>query len=145
MSHQQRSQYHNQQQNYQHRQPKQNQQQPGYSPEARREFLWRERVKLEMQVQALLVQSERLSQEWQLLHYRKVSIEQEKPKLAAQIVLSGLVGMRSVSAERLHQYKRERLLQEEARLQQDMIQCESDRIALNAQIEVINIELSLLS
>jgi hypothetical protein len=98
-----------------------------------------------MQVQALLVQSERLSQEWQLLHYRKVSIEQEKPKLAVQIVLSGLAGMRSVSAERLHQYKRERLMQEEARLQQAMIQCESDRIALHAQIEVINVELSLLS
>ena len=119
-------------------------QRPGNPQEHRREFLWRERVKLEMQVQALLVQSERLSQEWQLLHYRKVSIEQEKPKLAVQIVLSGLAGMRSVSAERLHQYKRERLLQEEARLQQAMIQCESDRIALNAQIEVILLELSFL-
>src|SRR6266436_4396071 len=108
MSHQQRSQ-HQHQQHDQHRQPRPDRQQPGYSPEARREFLWRERVKLEMQVQAVIAQSQRLSQEWQLLQYRKVSIEQEKPKLAGQIILSGLAGMRSVSAERLYQYKQKRL------------------------------------
>ena len=142
MSHQQRSQ-HQHQQHYQHRQPRPDRQ-PGSSQEARREFLWRERVKLEMQVQAVIAQSQRLSQEWQLLQYRKVSIEQEKPKLAGQIILSGLAGMRHLPAERLHQYKRERILQEEARLQQAMLQCESDRAALFAQIEVINVELSLL-
>jgi hypothetical protein len=144
MSHQQRSQ-HQHQQHDQHRQPRPDRQQPAYSQEARREFLWRERVKLEMQVQAVIAQSQRLSQEWQLLHYRKASIEQEKPKLAGQIILSGLAGMRHLPAERLHQYKRERILQEEARLQQAMLQCESDRAALFAQIEVINVELSLLS
>ena len=76
MRHQQRSQYHNQQQNYQHRQPKQNQQQPGYSPEARREFLWRERVKLEMQAHALTMRAESLEQEWRVLQHRKASLQQ---------------------------------------------------------------------
>ena len=143
MRHQQRSQHHHQQHNQQ-RQPRPDRQQPATSREVRREFLWRERVKLEMQVQAIIAQSELLSQEWQLLQYHKVRIEQEKPKLAGQIILSGLAGMRHLPAERLHQYKRERVLQEEARLQQAMLQCESDRAALFAQIEVITVELSLL-
>jgi hypothetical protein len=56
----------------------QERQRPGNPLEQRREFLWRERVKLEMQVQALL-------------EHRKADVEQERPKLAAQIVLSGFV------------------------------------------------------
>ena len=142
MRYQQRSQHH--QQHNQHRQPRPDRQQPASFREARREFLWRERVTLEMQVQAVMAQSELLSQEWQLLQYHKVRIEQEKPKLAGQIILSGLAGMRHLPAERLHQYKRERILQEEIRLQQAILQCESDRAALFAQIEVITVELSLL-
>ena len=145
MRHQQRSQYHNQQQNYQHRQPKQNQQQPGYSPEARREFLWRERVKLEMQAHALTLRAEGLEQEWRVLQHRKASLQQQKPKLAVQILLSGLAGMRYLPAERLYHYERERLMQEEERLQQAIIWCQNDLAALQAQIEVIRLELSFLS
>jgi hypothetical protein len=145
----------NQQQSHrqyqQHQQPQPNdhretldRQRPGHPLEHRREFLWRERVKLEMQVQALLALIQSLEQEDCMLQQRKASMEQEKPKLAAQIVLSGLVGARSLSAERLYQYRRERLMQEEERLGQAMIQCQNDLAGLHGQIEVILLELSFL-
>jgi len=140
----------NQQESHrQHHQPNeyrayQDRQRPGNPLEQRREFLWRERVRLEMQVQALLALLQGLEQEWCVLQQRKASVEQEKPKLAAQIVLSGLVGKRSLSAERLYQYRRERLMQEEERLVQAMIRYQSDLAGLQGQIEVICLELSFL-
>ena len=139
----------NQQQSHQQHQPNDHRetldrQRPGNPQEHRREFLWRERVKLEMQVQALLAIIQSLEQERCLLQHRKASVEQEKPKLAAQIVLSGLAGMRSLSAERLYQYRRERLMQEEERLGQAMIRCQNDLAGLHGQIEVILLELSFL-
>ena len=122
----------------------QDRQRPGNPLEQRREFLWRERVKLEMQVQALIALIQSLEQEYCVFQHRKASIEQEKPKLAAQIVLSGLAGTRSLSAERLYQYRRERLMQEEERLGQAMIRYQHDLAGLQGQIEVILLELSFL-
>jgi len=119
-------------------------QQPANPLEQRREFLWRERVKLELQAQALLGQVESLSQQWQRLQSRKAGMQQQKPKLAAQIMLSGLAGNRYLPAERLHLYERERIMQEEERLQQMMMRCNSDLAAIQAQIEVIAVELSFL-
>ena len=120
-------------------------QRPGNLQEHRREFLWRERVKLEMQVQALLALLQSLEEEYCVLQHRKASVEQEKPRLAAQIVLSGLAGTRSLSAERLYQYRRERLMQEEERLGQAMIRYQHELAGLQGQIEVICLELSFLS
>ncbi len=134
-----------QQRNNHHQQQYQNRHQPGNPQEQRREFLWRERVKLEMQVHALLARANGLEQEWHMLQHRKAQAQQQKPKLAVQIVLSGLAGMRSLPAERLFQYERERLVQEEERLQQAKIRCRSDLVALQAQIEVIQLELSFLN
>ena len=135
----------------QHQQPQpndhlayQNRQRPGHPKKQRREFLWRERVKLEMQVQALLALLQSLEQEYCVLQQRKDCMEQEKPKLAAQIVLSGLVGTCSLSAERLYQYRHERLMQEEERLGQALIRYQSDLAGLQGQIEVICLELSFL-
>ena len=140
----------NQQESHrQHHQPNeyrayQDRQRPGNPLEQRREFLWRERVKLEMQVQALLALLQGLEQEWCVLQNCKASVEQEKPKLAAQIVLSGLAGTRALSTERLYLYRHERLMQEEERLVQAMIRYQSDLAGLQGQIEVICLELSFL-
>jgi hypothetical protein len=133
----------------QHQQPNdhrayQDRQRPGNPQEHRREFLWRERVKLEMQVQALLALLQSLEQEYCVLQQRKASMEQEKPKLAAQIVLSGLTGTRSLPTERLFQYRRERLIQEEERIGQAMFRYQHDLAGLHGQIEVILLELSFL-
>ena len=123
----------------------QDRQRPGTVQEHRREFLWRERVKLEMQVQALLAHLLGMEQEWCVLEQRRATLEQEKPKLAAQIVLSGLAGSRSLPAERLYKYRRERLFQEEERLRQAMIRYQGELAGIQGQIEVILLELSFLA
>lgn len=141
-------------QNHQHFQ--RNQQQHTYQPheshhppprnqvDERREFLWRERVRLELQVQALLTRGESLARQWQHLQERKAALGNQLPRVAGQIVLSGLVGIRQLPSERLYFYERERIAQEEYRLQQDIIRCHGDAAGLNAQIEVLDFELSLL-
>jgi hypothetical protein len=111
--------------------------QSGHPQVQRREFLWRERVKLELQVQALLARAESLDQAW-------CALQHQKPKLAAQIVLSGLARTRYLPAERLFHNERERILQEEERLLQAIIFCQGDLAALQAQIEVIQLEPSFL-
>ena len=111
----------------------------------RREFLWRERVKLELQVQTLLAHMACLQQEGQRLSERKAVMQQRRPELSAQILLSGFARMRHLPAERLYQYERERLMQEEVRVQQALMQCQQDLLALHRQIEVLHLELSLLS
>jgi seryl-tRNA synthetase len=125
-------------------QPHQDRRQSGSPEVQRREFLWRERVKLELQVQALLARAESLDQAWRTLQQRKANLQHQKPKLAAQIVLSGLARSRSLPAERLFHYERERIMQEEERLRQAIIFCQGDLAALQAQIEVIQLELSFL-
>ena len=127
-----------------HQQHPRDRQQFGHPEVQRREFLWRERVKLELQVQALLARAESLEQAWRALQQRKANLQHQKPKLAAQIVLSGLARSRSLPAERLYHYERERIVQEEERLRQAIIFCQGDLAALQAQIEVIQLELSLL-
>jgi hypothetical protein len=145
MSHQQQTHYsHQHHQRNDHRQY-QDRQRPENLQEQRREFLWRERVKLEMQVQALLALIQSLEQERCVLEQRRAMLEQDKPKLAAQIVLSGLAGSRYLPVERLYQYRRERLFQEEERLRQAMIQYQNELTGLQGQIEVILLELSLLT
>lgn len=118
--------------------------QSGHPEMQRREFLWRERVKRELQVQASLSRAESLEQAWRALQQRKAHLQQQKQKLAAQIVLSGLARTRYLPAERLFHYERERILQEEERLRQAIIFCQGDLAALQAQIEVIQLELSFL-
>ena len=66
------------------------------------------------------------------------------PRVASQMVIAGLVGIRQLPSERLHLYEKERIAQEEYRLQQDTIRCHSDVAGLHTQIEVLDFELSLL-
>ena len=139
-----RDQRHSQHDQRSYQQHHQDRQQSGHPEVQRREFLWRERVKLELQVQASLSRAESLDQAWRALQQRKANLQYQKPKLAAQIVLSGLARTRSLPAERLFLYERERILQEEERLRQAIIFCQGDLAALQTQIEVIQLELSLL-
>jgi hypothetical protein len=139
---QQRFQRNQQQHTYQphdgHRPP------PGNPYEQRREFLWRERVRLELQVQALLTRSEGLARQWQHLQERKAALRNQLPRVAGQMVIAGLIGIRQLPSERLHFYERDRITQEEYRLQQDIIRCQGDAAGFHAQIEVLDFELSLL-
>lgn len=110
----------------------------------RREFLWRERVRLELQVQALLARGESLSRQWQHLQERKTTLGNQLPRVVGQMLIGGLVGIRQLPSERLHLYEKERIAQEEYHLQQDNIRCHSDVVGLHTQIEVLDFELSLL-
>ena len=141
-------------QNYQHYQQNQHQHTsqphqghrppPGNPMDQRREFLWRERVRLELQVQALLARGESLARQWQHLQERKTMLGNQLPRVASQMVIAGLVGIRQLPSERLHLYERERIAQEEYRLQQDIIRCNGDAAGLHGQIEILDFELSLL-
>jgi hypothetical protein len=118
---------------------------PGNAQDQRREFLWRERVRLELQVQALLARGESLARQWQNLEVRKAALGNQLPTLAGQMVIAGLGGIRQqLPSERLYLYERERIAQEEYRLQQDIMRCQGDAAGLYSQIEVIDFELSLL-
>ena len=116
----------------------------GSSLDQRREFLWRERVRLELQMQALLARGENLARQWQHLQERKAALGNQLPRVASQMVIAGLVGIRQLPSERLHSYEKERIAQEEYRLQQDIMRCNGDAAGLHAQIEVLDFELSLL-
>jgi hypothetical protein len=144
MDHQQQSHRDQRQHQRQSHQPHQDHQRSGNPDVQRREFLWRERVKLELQVQALIARAQSLDQTWCALQQRKANLQQQKPKLAAQILISGLARTRSLPAERLFHYERERIMQEEERLRQAIIFCQGDLTSLQAQIEVIQLELSFL-
>jgi hypothetical protein len=117
---------------------------PGNPLDQRREFLWRERVRLELQVQALLAQGESLARQWQHLQERKTALGNQLPSVARQMIIAGLVGIRQLPSERLHLYEKERIAQEEYHLQQDIMRCQGDAAGLQAQIEVLDFELSLL-
>ena len=134
----------NNQQQTNHQYQHHHRQRPETVQEQRREFLWRERVKLEMQVQVLLVLLQSMEQEWCVLEQRKASLAQERPRVAAQIMLSSLTGSRSLPAERLYQYRCERLIQEEERLRQATIRYQNELAGLQGQIEVVCLELSYL-
>lgn len=123
----------------------QHQQQLGDQQEQRREYLWRERLSRQMHLQALNARAATLEEEWQALQRRKVGMQQQKPMLATLIVLSSLVGMRSLPAERLFWYERARLAQDEARLGQARMCCQRDLSALQAHIESIEQELLSLT
>ena len=55
-----------------------------------------------------------------------------------------IVNDASLPAERLYQYRRELLFQEEERLRQSMIRYQNELAGLQGQIEVILLELSFL-
>src|SRR5258708_38666924 len=91
--------------------------QPRNQEDQRRAFLWRERVRLELQVQALLARGESLAREGQHLQERKVALGNQLPKIAGQVVLSRLVGIRQLPSERQPSYEGGRLAPDEYRLQ----------------------------
>lgn len=97
-----------------------------------------------MQVHALIARATGLAQEWQLLQHKKADLAQQKPQIAAHILLSGLVGRHHLPGGRLFYYHKERFAQEEQRIQHATICCNNEAAALQAQISVIDIELSLL-
>ncbi len=86
---------------------------PGNAQDQSREFLWRERVRLELQVQAILARGDSLARQWQHLQERKAALGDHLPTLASQMIISGLIGIRQLPAERLHLYEKGRIAQDQ--------------------------------
>src|SRR5436305_12931398 len=76
----------------------------GSSLDQRREFLWRERVRLELQVQALLARGEYLSRQWNHLQERKEDLGNQLPRVSSQLVIADQMAIRQIPYNRLHSY-----------------------------------------
>jgi len=101
-------------------------------------------MKLEFQVQGLFVRATTLVQEWQSLHGKKAALGNEVSKIASHIVLAGWLGIRQHPPKMQHLYERDHLVLEEQRIQHDMLRCSGDIAGLQAQIKVLDFELTLL-
>ena len=117
---------------------------PSNPREHRRALLWRERMKLEFQVQGLFVRAAVLVQAWQSLHGSKAALRNEVPQIASRIVLAGLAGIPQLPSAWQHSSERDRIAQEEQCIQRDMLRCSAVIAALQAQINVLDFELALL-
>jgi hypothetical protein len=80
---------------------------PSTPQEQRRAELWRQRMKLEFEMQGLLIGTTTLVQEWQRLHGSKEAVGNEVSKIASHILLTGFVGLQQERTVWLHSYERD--------------------------------------
>ena len=117
---------------------------PGTPQEQRRAVLWRQRMKLEFEMQGLFIRTTTLVQEWQRLHSSKEAVGNEVSTIASQILLAGFVGLQQERTAWQHSYERDDVAQEAHRLQRDMLRCSMDIAFLRGQIIRFDSELALL-
>jgi hypothetical protein len=118
---------------------------PSNPQEQRRAVLWRQRMKLEFEMQGLFIRTTTLVQEWQRLHGSKEAVGNEVSTLASHILLAGFVGLQQERTAWQHSYERDDVAQEEHRLQQDMVRCSMHIATLQAHIIRLDFELARLS
>ena len=109
----------------------------------RRDWLWRRRLELELEVHHLLAQEQEMIADLQTIQQRKELLQRQRPQIVAQILITGLVKMPAPS-ERTYHYAMERLFQEETSVLQQWNWCRSQYTRLQGQITTINIEIALL-
>ena len=117
---------------------------PSTPQEQRRAVIWRQRMKLEFEMQGLLLRTTTLVQEWQRLHGSKEAVGSEVSVLASQILLAGCVGLQQERTTWQYAPEQDDVGQEEHRLQQDMLRCSMDIALLQAQIIRLDFELASL-
>jgi hypothetical protein len=117
---------------------------PGTPQEQRRAVLWRQRMKLEFEMQGLFIRTTTLVQEWQRLHGSKEAVGNEVSTLASHILLAGFVGLQQERTAWQHSYERDDIAQEEHRIQQAMLRCSMHIAFLRGQIIRFDSELALL-
>ena len=117
---------------------------PSNPQEQRRAVLWRQRMKLEFEMQGLFVRSATLVQEWQYLHGSIEAVGNEVSKIASHLVLAGFIALHQEQTAWQHSYERDDIAQEEYCIQQAMLRCSMDIATLQVQIEILDFELSLL-
>ncbi len=116
---------------------------PSNPPEQKKALLWRQRMKLEFEVQALIVRTATLVQEWQLLHGEKAAQENEVATIASQLLLAGWLESQQHPHVLHHPYVRDHQTEEASRIRQDMLRCSMGIATAQAQIIRLDVELSL--
>jgi hypothetical protein len=101
-------------------------------------------MKLEFEMQRLIVRTATLVQEWQRLHGSKEAVGNEVSKIASHILLAGFVGLHQERIAWQHSYEQNSFAQEEQRIQRDMVRCSMDIATLQAHIIRLDFELALL-
>jgi hypothetical protein len=117
---------------------------PGNPQEQKRAVLWRQRMKLEFEMQGLFIRTATLVQEWQRLHGSKEAVGNEVSKIASHLVLAGFVGLQQERTAWQPSYERDGIAQEEHRIQQAMLRCSMDIATLQAHIIRLDFELASL-
>ena len=101
-------------------------------------------MKLEFEVQGLVVRIDTLVQEWQQLHGKEVEYGNEVSKIASHLLLAGWLEIQQHPDIMQHPSERDHYAQEASRIQQDMLRCSMDIAFLKAQINALDFELALL-
>ena len=117
---------------------------PSTPQEQSKALLWRQRMKLEFEMQELLLCTTTLVQEWQRLHGCKEAAGNEVSTLAGHILLTGFVGLQQEQSPWHHSYEQDDLAQKEHRIQQDMLRCSMDIATCKAKIIRLDFALALL-
>ena len=117
---------------------------PSDPQEQKKALLWRQRMKLEFEVQGLIVRTATLVQEWQLLHGKKASTGNEVSTIASHLLLAGWLESQQHPNVMQHPYVRDHQTEEASRIRQEMLCCSMDIASAKAQIIALEFELSLL-
>ena len=107
-------------------------------------MLWRQRMKLEFEMQGLFIRTTTLVQEWQRLHGYKEAVGNEVSKIASHILLAGFAGLHQERIAWQHSYEQDGIAQEEHHIEQDMLRCSMDIATLQAHIIRLDFELASL-
>lgn len=117
---------------------------PSTPQEQSKAILWRQRMKLEFELQGHIIRTTTLVQEWQRLHGCKEAVGNEVSTLAGRILLTGFVGLQQERESWYQSYEQDDLAQKERRIQQDMLRCSMDIATCKAKIIRLDFELALL-
>jgi hypothetical protein len=117
---------------------------PSTPQEQSKAVLWRQRMKLEFELQGLIIRTTTLVQEWQLLHGSKEAVGNEVSTLAGHILLTGFVRLQREREPWYQSCEQDELAQQERRIQQDMLRCSMDIATCKARLIRLDSALALL-
>ena len=117
---------------------------PSSSQERSKALLWRQRMKLEFELQGHIICTTTLVQEWQRLHGCKEAIGKEVSTLAGHILLTGFVRLQREREPWYQSCEQDDLAQQERRIQQDMLRCSMDIATCKAKLIRLDSALALL-
>ncbi len=117
---------------------------PSTPQERSKALLWRQRMKLEFELQGHIIHTTTLVQEWQRLHGRKEAIGKEVSTLAGHILLTGFVRLQREWESWYQSYEEDDLAQKERRIQQDMLSCSMEIATCKAKLIRLDSALALL-